>query len=70
MTAGSLIFDAFLSGQCPAVPGASRSRRSQAPRAKDYCLYDEEGRLLGTVHGPCNRPELGRSAPTVLLDRA
>ena len=70
MTAGSLVFDAFLSGQCPAVPGASRSRRSQAPRAKDYCLYDEEGGRLGTVHGPRNRPELGRHAPTLLLDRA
>ena len=70
MSAVSLTLDAFLSGQCPAVPGANRRRRRQAARAKDYCLYDEEGRLLGTVHGPRNRPELGRNAPTLLLDRA
>lgn len=70
MAAGSLTFDAFLSGQCPAVPVANRRGRRQAPRAKDYCLYDEEGGLLGTVHGPRNRPELGRNAPTLLLDRA
>jgi hypothetical protein len=70
MTAGSLAFEAFLSGQCPAVPGANRRGRRQAPRVQDYCLYDEERGLLGTVHGPRNRPELGRNAPTLLLDRA
>ena len=69
MTAGSLVFDAFLSGQCPAVAGANRRGRRQAPRTKDHCLYDEDGELLGTVHGPRNRPELGRHAPTLLLDR-
>ncbi len=70
MAACSLTFDAFLSGQCPAVPGTKRRGRRQAPGAKDYCVYDEEGGLLGTVHGPRNRPELGRNAPTLLLDRA
>ena len=70
MTAGSLAFEAYLSGQCPAVPGANRRGRRRATRGKDYGLYDEEGRLLGTVHGPSSRPELGRNAPTLLLDRA
>ena len=70
MTAGSLAFELFSSGQCPAVPGVNRCGRHQASRLEDYCLYDEEGRLLGTVHGSSDGPELGRSAPTLLLDRA
>ena len=68
MTAGSLAFDAFVSGQCPAV-GTRRDRRSRRA-GKDYCMYDEQGRLLGTVHAARKRPEVGKHAPTLMLDRA
>lgn len=41
----------------------------EAPQ-KDYALYDQRGRQLGTVVAPEARPEGGRGAPTVFLRRA
>ena len=69
MTAGSLAFDAFASGRRSAAD-VGRARRRPAVSGKDYCLYNEQGRLLGTVHAARKRPEVGRHAPTLMLDRA
>jgi hypothetical protein len=45
----------------------TRERR-KAPR-KDYALFDERGRWLGTVVAPEERPRSGPGAPTVFLRR-
>jgi hypothetical protein len=69
MTVASLTFEAFVSGQCPAVRGRGRARVRPVPEGKDYCLVDQRGKRLGTVRAARVRPELGRNAPTLLLDR-
>jgi hypothetical protein len=50
-------------GLCPAGPAV-------AALARDYCLHDPAGRLLGTIAAPVRRPEVGAAAPTFYLRRS
>jgi len=45
-----------------------RRERRKTPR-KNYALFDERGRWLGTVVAPEDRPRSGPDAPTVFLRR-
>ncbi len=61
-------------GTCTAVPdlaGRFESRPATVEPArggpKDYCLFDERGKHLGTIVAPRITPVLGASAPTLYL---
>ena len=71
MNATSLALqNAFQSGSCAAVPRVNRRARAQGARAfKDYCLFDAEGKRLGTIVSPSMRPVLEKNAPTFYLGR-
>ena len=71
MTATGLALEnAFQSGSCAAVPRINRQTRAQAARAlKDYCLFDRQGKRLGTIAAARVRPVLGKHALTLLLNR-
>ncbi len=71
MTAtGLALQNAFQSGACAAVPRVNRRARAQGARAfKDYCLFDRQGKRLGTITAARVKPVLGKNAPTLLLGR-
>lgn len=48
----------------------ARTRRvARTATVKQYPLFDEHGKLLGTIAAARARPTLGQSAPTVYLRR-
>jgi hypothetical protein len=69
MTGVSMTFDVFVSGQGPAARRHGRTRVRPGPAGKDYSLLDQRGWRLGTIRAARVRPEVGRNAPTLLLDR-
>lgn len=70
--------DVVRSGNCAAIARATRRERARSALAqpgqlagagKDYCLFDEQGKRLGTISSACMRPVLGKNAPTFYLRR-
>lgn len=68
MTATALT---FTTAGYAATPWRRKAKyEAREAREKNYALYDQRGRQLGTVVAPETRPEGGRGAPTVYLRRA
>jgi hypothetical protein len=77
MTAPSMTMNGGVhTGACAAVrravgPLASWLGKRQLPerRERQYCLHDEDGRPVGVIRAPAERPSLGAHAPAVYLER-